>query len=165
MGFICIEQSDKEIAENNHGAAYAYLIHALEAGKCEHDAYIKLAKMYRSGFVPRNFERYIMALKQAVIGGTISQQNSANLQLVKCFTFGVGVMMNLRSAVRHAKNAKEDEILVKLRTCHCCGASGTHPKQTKYCKGCFRVRYCNIKCQRIHWKSGGHKELCDFITN
>lgn len=31
---------------------------------------------------------------------------------------------------------------------------------TKWCPACKVTRYCSVECQRVHWKSGGHKKGC-----
>lgn len=50
-----------------------------------------------------------------------------------------------------------------LRDCAGCGASEGSVPGTPIHAPCSRCRitfYCSTKCQRIHWKTGGHKQQC-----
>ena len=50
-----------------------------------------------------------------------------------------------------------------LKDCANCGApEGTVPGVTihKPCDRCEITFYCSVKCQKHHWKEGGHKQLC-----
>jgi len=46
-------------------------------------------------------------------------------------------------------------------TCTFCGKVNTFALNV--CKGCNKSRYCNIDCQRNHWKAG-HKNQCKEIA-
>ena len=49
----------------------------------------------------------------------------------------------------------------KTGCCSCCGSSGAQYR----CKLCKHARYCNIKCQQIHWDYN-HKRFCrDFESD
>ena len=41
--------------------------------------------------------------------------------------------------------------------CANCGLQGTFKKR---CSRCHAASYCSEKCQKAHWKRGGHKKLC-----
>ena len=50
-----------------------------------------------------------------------------------------------------------------VRDCANCGFSeGSIPGTPvhRFCSGCQITFYCNRKCQKAHWKSGGHKQVC-----
>ena len=50
-----------------------------------------------------------------------------------------------------------------LKDCANCGASeGTIPGITvhKPCSRCMCTFYCSVRCQKRHWKAGGHKHSC-----
>ena len=50
-----------------------------------------------------------------------------------------------------------------LKDCANCGASeGTIPGITmhKPCSRCMCTFYCSVRCQKRHWKEGGHKHSC-----
>ena len=50
-----------------------------------------------------------------------------------------------------------------LKDCANCGASeGTIPGITvhKPCNRCKITYYCSVRCQKRHWKVGGHKQSC-----
>ena len=50
-----------------------------------------------------------------------------------------------------------------LKDCANCGASeGTIPGITvhKPCSRCMCTFYCSVRCQKRHWKVGGHKQHC-----
>jgi hypothetical protein len=32
------------------------------------------------------------------------------------------------------------------------------------CSQCHMFEYCSVACQRVHWKSGGHKSECAHIA-
>ena len=38
-------------------------------------------------------------------------------------------------------------------------------KQTKLkkCKRCKYSRYCSVRCQKLDWNRGLHKEICDLL--
>ena len=42
--------------------------------------------------------------------------------------------------------------------CAACGA----PEAKAHCGNC-RLAYCGARCQRRHWKSGGHRDRCDDV--
>jgi len=45
----------------------------------------------------------------------------------------------------------------------CCSSCNTpQPSGQTFskCTGCRTVQYCNKECQRAHWRSGGHKQVC-----
>ena len=45
--------------------------------------------------------------------------------------------------------------------CSQCGEQSTSPNsKLKHCSRCRSVFYCNVECQRKHWKKGGHKARC-----
>ena len=55
-----------------------------------------------------------------------------------------------------------------LRDCAGCGASeGSVPgvPTHKPCSRCLMTFYCSTKCQRIHWKTGGHKQQCVAVAD
>jgi uncharacterized protein with PIN domain len=31
----------------------------------------------------------------------------------------------------------------------------------KRCSRCKRAVYCSTDCQKVHWKSGGHRDMCE----
>jgi hypothetical protein len=39
-----------------------------------------------------------------------------------------------------------------------CASCNKRPDSTKWCEGCYRMRYCNAACQTAHWSS--HKSDC-----
>jgi hypothetical protein len=43
--------------------------------------------------------------------------------------------------------------------CNSCGVVGSDTITLLVCSGCQCVAYCNVDCQRAHWKSG-HKKVC-----
>ena len=45
----------------------------------------------------------------------------------------------------------------KTDFCSQCGKVGPHLKR---CGGCKSVSYCNVECQKVHWKKEGHKNVC-----
>lgn len=50
-----------------------------------------------------------------------------------------------------------------VKDCANCGSSeGSIPGTPvhRFCSGCQITFYCNRKCQKAHWKSGGHKQVC-----
>ena len=57
---------------------------------------------------------------------------------------------------------------VVTRDCACCGApEGTIPGLAKHrsCSRCMVTFYCGTKCQREHWKRGGHKQACVAVAD
>ena len=45
--------------------------------------------------------------------------------------------------------------------CSQCGEGTASPNSKfKQCSRCKSVYYCNVECQRKHWKNGGHKRRC-----
>lgn len=64
--------------------------------------------------------------------------------------------LQLQEEVRLKKTARD-----KFRFCGLCDKPVT--KKILVCAGCKRVCYCDISCQKIHWKK--HKTLCDFVKN
>jgi hypothetical protein len=71
-------------------------------------------------------------------------------------TFGFGVHAPTMSS--KAKGSKKDGVGGGLVCAHCkkVGESGT----MKRCGRCRRVSYCSLECQKLHWKGGGHKNVC-----
>jgi hypothetical protein len=49
-----------------------------------------------------------------------------------------------------------NELLEIIWTCNSCGASGAR----KVCSNCKITRYCNRICQKAHWRTGGHENMC-----
>jgi TPR repeat protein len=87
-------------------------------------------------------------------------KNSANLKLVECYKYGIGVKVNLMQACIHAKlTSKATALLYDIRVCGCCGIRGI---VTKYCSGCLRICYCSVVCKKDHWKT--HQALCDYVV-
>jgi hypothetical protein len=56
------------------------------------------------------------------------------------------------------KGSKKDGVGGGLVCAHCktVGELDT----MKRCSRCRRVCYCSVECQKLHWKSGGHKNVC-----
>jgi hypothetical protein len=56
------------------------------------------------------------------------------------------------------KGSKEDGVGGGLVCAHCkkVGELDT----MKRCGRCRRVCYCSVECQKLHWKGGGHKNVC-----
>jgi hypothetical protein len=56
------------------------------------------------------------------------------------------------------KGSKKDGVGGGLVCAHCkkVGELDT----MKRCGRCRRVCYCSVECQKLHWKSGGHKKVC-----
>lgn len=52
-------------------------------------------------------------------------------------------------------NTEIANILVQRNTCSNCNTLLQKPKR---CSGCNRVCYCNMNCQKTHWKK--HKKNC-----
>ena len=45
--------------------------------------------------------------------------------------------------------------------CSNCGkAARSSKKALKVCGTCRNAQYCNVACQKEHWKRGGHKLMC-----
>ena len=62
----------------------------------------------------------------------------------------------------HYNNAKKDlEELLSIQSsyCSCCGHKAKLPLK---CSKCMSVHYCNVVCQRKHWKNG-HKQECKKV--
>jgi hypothetical protein len=56
------------------------------------------------------------------------------------------------------KGSKKDGVGGGVVCAHCkvVGELGA----MKCCGRCRRVHYCSVECQKLHWKSGGHKKVC-----
>ena len=48
--------------------------------------------------------------------------------------------------------------------CACCGIVASVVKQFNLCAACKVVHYCSRECQKKHWKTGGHKEVCQKVS-
>ena len=47
-----------------------------------------------------------------------------------------------------------------LICCSSCSKPQSSERKFPQCKRCHTVQYCNADCQRVHWKTGGHKQEC-----
>ena len=61
------------------------------------------------------------------------------------------------------KKKKDGAATPSLKDCANCGApEGTVPGSPAHsvCSRCKITYYCSVKCQKRHWKQGGHKQHC-----
>lgn len=65
------------------------------------------------------------------------------------------VELGYLSRIQSLAGFPSESAMAKL-CCVSCEAIGA----TKVCSGCEISRYCCVKCQRQHWRFGGHKRLC-----
>lgn len=56
-----------------------------------------------------------------------------------------------------------ERLLIKCCYLGCENLSGLIDSviKTHSCKGCEKVGYCSVKCQKGHWADGGHSNVCD----
>ena len=47
--------------------------------------------------------------------------------------------------------------------CSNCGKAAKAPTNLKTCGRCKQTHYCDVECQRLHWKKGGHMNVCKHI--
>ena len=59
----------------------------------------------------------------------------------------------------NAKNDVEETLSFQSSYCSCCGHKAKLPLK---CSKCMSVHYCNVVCQRKHWKNG-HKQECKKV--
>ena len=60
----------------------------------------------------------------------------------------------------HPKPIELRLVIMMAPMCGYCGKSGPNLKQ---CSACKCMKYCNVSCQRLHWKN--HKGECSNIKN
>jgi hypothetical protein len=65
---------------------------------------------------------------------------------------------NSKGGLREKKGFKKDGVGGGLVCAHC-GKVGELDTM-KRCGRCRRVCYCSVECQKLHWKRGGHKNVC-----
>ena len=46
----------------------------------------------------------------------------------------------------------------------CGGCGGKDKSDLLTCARCKVIFYCNVNCQKKHWKEGGHKQECKDIV-
>jgi hypothetical protein len=71
---------------------------------------------------------------------------------------------------KKGKKGKKGGVAVTpaLHDCAGCGApEGTVPGVSahKPCSRCRVTYYCSVKCQKKHWKEGGHKQHCVAVAD
>jgi TPR repeat protein len=74
------------------------------------------------------------------------------------FRFLIDPHVGSMSSGGKGKGSKKDGVGGGMVCAHCkqVGEIGT----MKRCGRCHRVNYCSVACQKLHWKSGGHKGVC-----
>ena len=76
---------------------------------------------------------------------------------------GVGGGRTDASPVKSKKKKKGNAATPSLKDCANCGAAeNTIPGIVvhKPCNRCKITYYCSVRCQKRHWKVGGHKHSC-----
>lgn len=48
-------------------------------------------------------------------------------------------------------------------TLRCCYTCGKIPEHVRLCERCQLAAYCSLECQKIHWKTNGHKKACAAV--
>ena len=103
-------------------------------------------------------------------GKTDAKTTDARQSSPRCVTADVTAQAQAAQAARAAPRPSvaarrvdvTDLILARAprpRTiCAACGA----PEAKAHCGNC-RLAYCGARCQRRHWKSGGHRDRCDDV--
>eukprot|EP00040_Diaphanoeca_grandis_P036819 m.236764 g.236764 ORF g.236764 m.236764 type:complete len:173 (+) comp33691_c2_seq16:425-943(+) len=51
------------------------------------------------------------------------------------------------------------------KECSNCAKASSPSIELKACGRCKQTRYCSVDCQKIHWKKGGHKNVCGAKSN
>jgi hypothetical protein len=105
------------------------------------------------------------------VATVLLKQHEASLDVTDCdgisprnmaMTGGAfSVVANMTN--KAAAGQRRQERNLQSRTCSYCGKVGDET-DLLICSRCQSVQYCSKECQKLHWKKGGHKAVCNQLS-
>ena len=134
-----------EVAQSNVGNCYYY------GDGVERD--ITLAIKYYTSSADQGYEKAIRILAVVLI-------NEAKKELKYMFQAIYRTKDALKIIKESDKGFTEFKDFLELSKSYCGGCGAENKSKLLTCGRCKFIYYCNVNCQKKHWKEGGHKQEC-----
>ena len=97
-------------------------------------------------------------IRELALNTELSNESACSLNTLICLAIpciDIYLPIIVRSLHTYLQPHPTNRLVIMAPTCGYCGKSGPNLKQ---CSACKFMKYCNVSCQRLHWKN--HKEEC-----
>ena len=105
-------------------------------------------------------------IRELALNTELSNESACSLNTLICLAIPCIdiylpiIVRSLHTYLQPSSTPSNQRLVIMAPTCGYCGKSGPNLKQ---CSACKFMKYCNVSCQRLHWKN--HKEECSNIKN